>query len=286
MNPICKNPECNKEILTKTLLGGYNKHCCTKCRYSSSRRGKQYTEQPPSCFLGTCNRPVSWNKNKRVWNKYCCTEHGKEGRSIEVTKTKIEQNKLKLKIDTRQILKCSAPLCQNIAIKRNKKSVTHAYCCEKCRNIGLVLNQEKTFIKRLDVSRPSQSPESYEKGQKSGKRLREYIFKSGKIVYVRGYEPQALNLLENLGYSEQDLTVDVKEMPQFWYMIDDKKKRYYADIYIPAENKIIEVKSTYTYEKYIYKNMLKKRCVENMGIIFEFWIMDGKGNRLVEKSSI
>ena len=39
----------------------------------------------------------------------------------------------------------------------------------------------------------------------------------------------------------------------FEYYIDDKKHLYYPDIYIPEYNKIIEVKSTYTYNKDVEK---------------------------------
>ena len=35
-------------------------------------------------------------------------------------------------------------------------------------------------------------------------------------------------------------------MPAIWYEMDNIKHRYYPDIFIPCENRIIEVKSTYT----------------------------------------
>jgi len=38
-------------------------------------------------------------------------------------------------------------------------------------------------------------------------------------------------------------------MPEIWYEFEDKRRRYYPDIYIKSQNKIIEVKSDYTFYK-------------------------------------
>jgi hypothetical protein len=81
-----------------------------------------------------------------------------------------------------------------------------------------------------------------------------------------------------MGYSEFDLTVDPKEMPRVQYMYLGKVAIYYPDIYIKLKNKIIEVKSDYTYYRYYDKNMAKRqRCIE-MGMEFEFWVFDGSKN--------
>lgn len=63
-------------------------------------------------------------------------------------------------------------------------------------------------------------------------------------------------------------------MPKVMYIYNNKTRRYYPDIYIPSQNKIIEVKSDYTYNKTLEQNKCKmKKCVED-GINFEFWICD------------
>lgn len=62
-------------------------------------------------------------------------------------------------------------------------------------------------------------------------------------------------------------------MPKFNYIGEDEKQhRYYPDIYLKSENKVIEVKSEYTYNKELEKNQLKKACVQNLNVKFEFWI--------------
>jgi hypothetical protein len=70
-------------------------------------------------------------------------------------------------------------------------------------------------------------------------------------------------------------------IPEIWFTDDSNKEhRYYVDIYVPSQNKCIEVKSIYTYKKYEYTNLLKKEAAEKMGYNFEFWIYDTKGNKI------
>ena len=59
--------------------------------------------------------------------------------------------------------------------------------------------------------------------------------------------------------------------------------RYFPDIFIPKDNKIIEVKSVRTMMLHLETNIIKKiRCLE-MGFQFEFRIYDNKMNSIDEK---
>jgi hypothetical protein len=279
INPICKNPICGKEITTKNQAGKIPKHCSIECRYASPRGGKQHIEQPPICHLNDCDNQVSWHKDKRVWNKYCCNECANIGRSIENSKTKKLQNSLKPKIEKRVQIECSAEGCSNITFLRRKRGTIYAYCSVECRNKGRHKNQKVTFLEKYGVEFPMQNLDSFQKQQKSGKKLRKFVFKSGHEVNVRGDEPKALKYLEEKNYTECDITVDLKKMPRIWY-VSDKKHRYYPDIYIEKENLIIEVKSTFTYERYLEKNLLKRQACLDSGYNFKFMIFDKDGNLL------
>ena len=48
-----------------------------------------------------------------------------------------------------------------------------------------------------------------------------------------------------------------------------KKHRYFPDFYIPKDNLIIEVKSTFTYNKELEKNLLKEQCVKDAGFKYK-----------------
>ncbi len=275
--PICKNPNCKKEITTKTKLGKFPQHCSVECRYATPRGGKQYKETPPICFLDGCNNSVKWHPDKRVWRKYCCFECGQKGKSIEISKTKLYKNSLKPIIEKRIQMKCSIDGCNTLTFLRRKKGTIYAYCSDECRNKGRVINQNKRNNLNFGVDRPSQNSAIFEKSQKNGKKLRDYIFSSGHIVQVRGYEPKALALLESKGYTENNLTVDSKEMPKIWYE-QNGRHRYHPDIYIPSAKLILEVKSTFTYNRELEKNLLKRQACLDAGYNFKFMIFDKDGN--------
>jgi hypothetical protein len=59
----------------------------------------------------------------------------------------------------------------------------------------------------------------------------------------------------------------------FHYFYENKEHRYYPDIYIKSENRVIEVKSLYTFNKEKEKNLLKRNSVLNKGINFNFIIL-------------
>jgi hypothetical protein len=56
---------------------------------------------------------------------------------------------------------------------------------------------------------------------------------------------------------------------------NNKEKYYFPDIYIPHINKIIEVKSTWTYKCDTDVIKLKKNATELLG--YEIWIYNCKG---------
>lgn len=122
-----------------------------------------------------------------------------------------------------------------------------------------------------------QNPTIAEK-QKNAFKFKEYIFPCGSIEKIQGYEGFALDLLILNGYYYTDLVLKKTEVPEIWYYENNKKHRYYCDIFIEKENKIIEVKSIYTYERDKSKNILKQNACIEQGYIFEFWFFDPKGN--------
>lgn len=145
----------------------------------------------------------------------------------------------------------------------------------------------KTCLKLYGVEYISQNSKILEKLKKNSYKLKEYILPSGKIVKVQGYEPWALDLLLKT-YKECDLLIENKDIEnkigQIWYIGKDKKKhRYISDIYIISENKIVEVKSTWTFERYREKNLLKEQRCLDMGMKFEFMIFNGKKQLLNEE---
>jgi hypothetical protein len=122
--------------------------------------------------------------------------------------------------------------------------------------------------------------EIFEKVMKNSFKKKEYTLPSGKNIMYQGYENVAIDeLLKSI--KEDEFTNDVKQMPKFMYEFEGKQHRYYPDLYLPHQKKIIEVKSPYTYNKQLDQNHCKKNQVIQDGYIFEFWICDKK--KIIEK---
>ena len=71
----------------------------------------------------------------------------------------------------------------------------------------------------------------------------------------------------------------MKNVPKIFYTDENQKERlHFADIFIPSENKFIEVKSTWTFTK---QNVLYKQIsAKKLGYKYEIWVYDKKGNKI------
>jgi hypothetical protein len=134
---------------------------------------------------------------------------------------------------------------------------------------------KETSQEKYGTKHPMQNGECFEKCMKNSHRFKEYVLPSGRVVKIQGYENLALDkLLET--YKEEDLIIGTKEIKsiigRIEYSFEGKNKVYHPDIYIVSENKVIEVKSTYTIKVDIEKNKAKQKAVLDKGMNFEFMI--------------
>jgi len=152
------------------------------------------------------------------------------------------------------------------------------------KSIQCKLKSIETSIERYGTEHPMQNLKIFEKVYKHSFKLKKIILPSGKIEKVQGYEPYAIDLLLEQGYIEDDLIISNKEIEKhidiIKYKRNNKIHRYYPDIYIKSENKVIEVKSEYTYNKNKKVNILKKQACLDKGINFEFWIFNKNNSDL------
>jgi hypothetical protein len=77
-------------------------------------------------------------------------------------------------------------------------------------------------------------------------------------------------------YSEDQILNSKSEMPLIKYKYKNINRRYFPDIYIPKDNKIIEVKSIWTYKRDLIKNIFKALNTRKIGYDYELWIIDKK----------
>lgn len=112
----------------------------------------------------------------------------------------------------------------------------------------------------------------------------------GKEVRVQGYEPQAITwLLQHRDLKIDDLVLDTSGgVPVIPYRIGRRNHNYYPDIYIPKLNRIVEVKSFFTFGidskgkrgwKDWLRNVEKAKAVMAAGYRFTLLLVDSKGTR-------
>jgi hypothetical protein len=135
---------------------------------------------------------------------------------------------------------------------------------------------KNTCMKNLGVEYPSQSIVVQKKKQETSYSFKEYICPSGNKIKIQGYEKYALDLLFDFLEEEQVIT-DRLKIPSIKYEYKEKYHYYFPDIYIPDFNKIIEVKSDFTFLYDLDVNHIKMQATKNEGYNYEIWIFNKKG---------
>lgn len=139
-----------------------------------------------------------------------------------------------------------------------------------------------TNLEKYGVEHSIQNPEIMEKQIKNSYYLKEYKLPSGGIIKIQGYEHYALDeLFHQEKIDENDIITGCKNVPTIWYTdVNEKRRRHFVDIFIPLQNKCIEVKSTWTFTTQKETIFLKQRAAKELGYLYEIWVFDGKGNKV------
>lgn len=140
--------------------------------------------------------------------------------------------------------------------------------------------RKKTNMERFGYENPAQHPETFEKIQETAKRFKEYKMPSGDIRKIQGYEGFALDELVKI-YQEDQIKTDRKDVGRIKYLLNGLHKYYSPDIGIPHENKLIEVKSKFTYTIEPEKIKCKGEACKSLGFHYEIWVYDAKGMKEV-----
>ena len=140
-------------------------------------------------------------------------------------------------------------------------------------------NTKLTNLKRYGVEYVSQNADIMEKMTTNMYKFKEYITPSGNILKLQGYEHFALDkLLLKENVLESDIITGCKNVPTIWYNdLEGEKHRHYVDIFIPSQNRCIEVKSTWTAKLNNHTIFLKQDAAKKLGYIYEIWIYNTKG---------
>jgi len=134
-----------------------------------------------------------------------------------------------------------------------------------------------TNKKKYGVDNVMQNGEIFRLNMASAFKSKPYTFPNGRAVLVQGYEIRCIeSLLQD--YEEDEIVIGAENMPEIWYHNPEKNKnsRYYPDIYLPDHNILIEVKSDYTYNKELAKNLAKFSTVAKLGFTLHLYVYNKK----------
>lgn len=136
-------------------------------------------------------------------------------------------------------------------------------------------------MKKYGVKHLIQKPQHLDKILKKAFKFKNYILLSKTTIQTQGYQHYALDeLIINNKINELDIIIGVKNVPQITYIDNNNIERiHHCDIFIPKENKMIEVKSTWTFEK--HNILLKQKAAKELGYPYrdEIWVYNKKGNK-------
>jgi hypothetical protein len=127
-----------------------------------------------------------------------------------------------------------------------------------------IITYKENYLEKYGVEHPMQRKDIFEK----------MLLSAYKIIYYNGdLFSQGTYELNFLNYCEKNNIIDlISNGPSLEYELDGKKHVYHADFYIEKYNLIVEVKSTYTYQVDLDKNLAKEKYSKLNGYNFIFII--------------
>ena len=196
--------------------------------------------------------------------------------NIEKTKeTCLEKYKVDSYMKTEDFMKISKDYnfkYRKEIIKKTKSTNLDIYGCENVfQNQNIKDKIKETCLKKYGFEYPSQNEEFFIKCQKQ--RFKKYQYGNSELYYQGSYEKDFLDIYYN--------KIKITKANPFEYYLNNKIHIYFPDFYLPDYNTIIEIKSSYTYNKEYEINMIKKdTCLKNN---FNFLFIIDKEYTEIEK---
>ena len=258
---LCGNCGVQSQSFAQHMIKETSSKLCVKCVQETKKKSlEHYLSNLPEDFEDTLVRVDGW-KNAYVECSVCKLEY------------KLEYG------DIKKGHRC--PVC---AVERRAATMLERYgdeCYTKTEHHKT--RRDKTMLERYGSIHAMQNAAIFEKQMKKAFKPKAYIFRSGRVDMVQGYEPLCLKWLEGKGVSEDKIVTKCTLMPEFKYELEDGSvHRYYPDIMLLDGEKpsFIEVKSTWTYDLDFDKNLRKWECVRKAGYVIEVVVYGAKDNYL------
>jgi hypothetical protein len=267
-----------------------NNNICLSENYENEKLNSHYLIKG-KCSILECNNFFYKKLHKLVTTnslcKNCSIKNAKEVRKETNLKTIGQENyfqnaEVKNKIKLTNLIKYGVEYAsQNEEVKNkskttclNKYGFSHPSYDKNFQNKII-----ETNLKKYGVEHLMKNPEYLENMLKKSHKFKDYILPSGNVIKYQGYENFALDeLIINEKINELDIITGTINVPKIWYNDNNGIKHiHFVDIFIPSQNKCIEVKSTWTFNK---PNVLcKQKAAKEFAYKYEIWVYDKKGNK-------
>lgn len=212
--------------------------------------------------------------NAKTNMKYIC----KCGKESSIKWYNFQQGKRCMKCSGNEKLKFE--FVKNYFLEQNCELLETEYINSSTKMKYLCKCKKESIIKWDDFKQGRTCKEcGYDKQEQNGKHFKQYIFPSGDIRNIQGFEHFTLDKLVKI-FKEDDIITKRRDMPKIVYELNGKEHRYYPDIWIKSINKIIEVKSNWTYKKELIKNIKKALATRKLNYDFEFWFYSREKNNI------
>ena len=174
--------------------------------------------------------------------------------------------------------------CQNLKVREKIEATCFKNFGVKfsMQNSKVMEKSKSTCLKKFGVEHAMQNSEVSEKASNSAYKSKDYLFPSGRIERIQGYEKFMLDeLLHTEHVAEEDIIVKRSEVPAVWYETDDgKRHKYFVDCFIKSQNRCIEAKSTWTFKKKQAVVFLKQKALIDAGFQCEIWVYNAKEEKV------
>jgi hypothetical protein len=266
----CGNPEVQKNTLSSIKLGIR----CPKCRLdrmkatNKERFGYEFVSQRPDKKESALKGIRKYIAEKKHTLEELQEYYKKEG--CELLATEYTNCTVPMKFlckcgrigenafaHFRDGQRCNAKEC--MYARREETNYVLYGDTSYTRTDAYKVSYKATCLAKYNCEYAAQSPEVQAKIEKTSHAFKDYTMPSGNVVKIQGYEHYALDHLLK-SYKEEHIAIGRKEQPELWWNdVSGKKRRYFSDFYIPHEDMIVEVKSTWTYKKGIEDGKLQKQ---------------------------
>jgi hypothetical protein len=266
---ICE--ECNKKFKLKHSLSSHiNKY------HNSKEYFDKWLKDNNEGICIICNNETIYSSRlNRGYNKFCSKGCFNKGMNINFKNKTLEEKELiKLKRCKSNLEKFEVinPFSSNIIKRKINKT--------NLKNFGFLYPSQSKIIKEkiknscllnFGYENPQQNPEIFKKTLNTQLKYKRY--RDSHLIYQGTYE---LDFLEKY-YGR----IKIKNGPYIKYIYKNINKVYHSDFFIKELNLVVEIKSSYYFNKFKNQNLVKEEFVKNKG--FEYIIIIDKNYEEFEK---